>query len=343
MDTGTADSYDAGATALAHDRYFPSRVSDKNHRRTLAHRVRFAARAYAEQHRDLADNRLCHVVGMPCMHSTSSNHRHTLASSNRGLRRTHLQEDLRWYHGATNLNRRIRTHRPRESWGTDENEGIDLARSNVELPSDRTRRPSLEREDAFCDTTTYKSKGVRVRSLMAPTTDDDAQVAELYRMGLLYDETDASQQDVSFNLNKIHHDEPAYTIRSAKRTRRGGKAGKARKAAPAAPLNLDLSFADLGNDNEIGRYLSPPASDSEESLQRGGVRRQHTPPLRIIYELDGSGPSFDVDTSQPPDLMEDDYDCFSDSELDDGPSQREVRDSITPGSEAWIILGEDGS
>jgi hypothetical protein len=69
----------------------------------------------------------------------------------------------------------------------------------------------------------------------------------------------------------------------------------------------------------------------------------------VIYELDGSQPSFDVDTSQPPDLISDeilsDYDCFSDSELDDGdnvPSQREVFDSAaTPTSDAWVVLGDD--
>ena len=50
---------------------------------------------------------------------------------------------------------------------------------------------------------------------------------------------------------------------------------------------------------------------------------------------------FDVDTSQPPELVLDtisDYDCCSDMELDDAPSQREVHD----GSELWVMLG-DGS
>ena len=348
MDVGTADSHDAGAAALAHDRYFSPRTSNKTRRRTITHRVRIAARAYAEQHKESGDDRLCYAVGLPCKDGveqvhpspgSASTHRH--ASSNRSLRRTHLERDLRWYHDISKSSSQYRNPRPRAPWRNEENEGLDLARSNVELPSDRARRPSLEREDAFCDASTYKCKGIRVRSLATPPRDEDAQIAELYRMGLLYDdEVDASQQDLSFNLDKIHHNEPVYTIRHAKRSRKGGKGGK---SMHATPLNLDLSFADLGNDDDIARYLqSPAATESDETLQQG-VRRQHTPPLRVIYELSSAKPSFDVDTSQPPDLMEDDYDCFSDSELDDGPSQREVKEGATPGSEAWIILGEDGS
>lgn len=65
-------------------------------------------------------------------------------------------------------------------------------------------------------------------------------------------------------------------------------------------------------------------------------------PLRVVYELAGSQPTLDVDTSQPPDLVTDllfDYDCFSDAELDDLSSQREVHEAGA--ADAWVVLSDD--
>jgi hypothetical protein len=200
------------------------------------------------------------------------------------------------------------------------------------------RRPSLEREDAFRDANTTKIRSVRARS-----SSDDAEVAELYRMGLLYDEDEGSK---TLNLNSIRRDEPAYTIRPAKRARRSGNS----QAYISRPLNLDLSFADLGDDDAIARYLDASSATTpseitaahDEAIQHLAAQRSNSgsPPLRVIYELDSLQPSFDVDTSQPPDLMDDslsDYDCFSDIELEEGNSrQREVQESGA--AEAWVML-----
>jgi len=194
----------------------------------------------------------------------------------------------------------------------------------------------LEREEAFRVASTAKGK-VRVRHAV-PTT-DDAQVAELYTMGLLYD-NDENREEV-FNLDSIQHEEPVYTIRASKRGRKGTKKAG---GVGGRPLNLDLSFTDLGHDNAIAQYimstLSGPNADDEDSQNMS----REPAPLRVIYELAGSNPSFDVDTSQPPDLITDtlsDYDYLSDSELDDDtPSQREVQEPANNlPSGTWIILG----
>ena len=63
----------------------------------------------------------------------------------------------------------------------------------------RRRRPSLEREDAFCDANTFKP--------LSSQQSDDAQVAQLYQMGLLYDEKDSE----SLNLNTIQMSTPTTT------------------------------------------------------------------------------------------------------------------------------------
>merc|ERR1712000_450390 len=123
--------------------------------------------------------------------------------------------------------------------------------------------------------------------------------------------------EAAFNLNDIRRDEPVYSIRPAKRSR------KAKHTTFDPSLPLDLSFADLGEDN---------------------APRTETPPLRVIYELATKSPSFDMDTSQPPDLMDDEeYDCFSDFSLEDEslPSQREIQGPNEANSGPWVLLGDD--
>ncbi|KAH8176465.1 hypothetical protein LIA77_04883 [Sarocladium implicatum] len=212
--------------------------------------------------------------------------------------------------------------RPRGRPGIEEEDSVHLARSEVPFPSDHDRT---------------------IRSVRARSSSDDAEVAELYRMGLLYDEDEGSK---TLNLNSIRRDEPAYTIRPAKRARRSGNS----QAYISRPLNLDLSFADLGDDDAIARYLDASSATTpseitaahDEAIQHLAAQRSNSgsPPLRVIYELDSLQPSFDVDTSQPPDLMDDslsDYDCFSDIELEEGNSrQREVQESGA--AEAWVML-----
>ncbi|OAQ69938.1 hypothetical protein VFPPC_13283 [Pochonia chlamydosporia 170] len=263
--------------------------------------------------------------------------------------RPHIQQDLRNYY--YNIGKsayrgdELPTHNgPIRRKIDSQDDGRELAYSDIELPSDRyrlVRRPTLEREDAFRDASTAK---VHVRRRAEPGNEDQ-QVADLYRMGLLYDNDEQNRSGGdSFDLNSIQHDEPLYSIRPAKRARKHkvAKGGFGNHA-----LHLDLSFSDLGDDEVIAQYLmSLTYPQPEEAIQHAPHdSAESQPPLRVIYELANSQPSFDVDTSQPPDLVVDvlsDYDCFSDGELDDAPSQRVVQENADNSpADAWVVLGDD--
>lgn len=265
---------------------------------------------------------------------------HDLANLMRYANPSHVAWDQGHVDGVQGRRAR-RWSRPRGRPGLAEEDSTHLAHSEVPFPSDHdrtVRRPSLEREEAFCDANTTKIRSVRTRN-----SGDDAEVADLYRIGLLYDEDEGNK---TLDFNSIRRDEPAYTIRPAKRARRSGNS----QAYISRPLNLDLSFADLGDDDAIARYLDASSASTpseitavhDAAIQHLAAQRSNSgsPPLRVIYELDSLQPSFDVETSQPPDLMDDslsDYDCFSDIELEEGTSrQREVRESGA--AEAWVML-----
>lgn len=345
-------------------------------RRPLSQRLRLAARQTAEQHPDA--EHVCQKLGIPCYYENNGlAHPPTAPVTGEGRRRTlqdvaharrvHLERDLKYQHGleAEAARGRSRPVRVRNNWtGQAEDEGLELARSSVPLPSDRNRlqrHPSLGREDAFCDASTFKGRGnVRVQSLGG---DEDAQIAELYRMGLLYDDeeggkTSAAAAAAGLTLNTIYHDEPSYSIRPAKRSRKLQRKSQLGGAA----LDLDLSFADLGDDDDLARYLVSPAETNASSrrnadtAEEDGDARRHTrkvsAPLRVVYELDHNAqPSFDVDTSQPPDLIVDDslsdYDCFTDSDVDEDMPSQEVdghddgRAAAATASGAWVLLGDD--
>jgi len=351
MDASAADAIGAALPAtVIHNRHLPRRQG-RIFRRSFNHTIRGNAKRLAQAN----DPHLVYeTLGVPSVFEQEP-----LPSARNGTLRVHLESDLRKQYGAARPLPRQRcrnnpTNRGRLC-GQDEDEGRDLAHSEIPLPSDRfrlVRRPTLEREEAFRDASTAKGK-VRVRRDPTARDNDDEQVAELYRMGLLYDDSDrrAVGEDTVFNLNSIQHEQPVYSIRPAKRARKGTKAGY--------NLHLDLSFSDLGDDTAIAQFF-PSNDDNNYHLEASGDEdiqhspRQSYPPLRVVYELAGSGqpPSFDVDTSQPPDLVTDtlsDYDCFSESDLDDTPSQREMRLSAVDGhshpnaspDETWVVLGDD--
>lgn len=339
-------------------------LDSSKYRRPFSHRLRVAAKQHAEEHTGSGD--ICQELGIPCWQE----HKTALYPSTAGVekrrrpqdvasaRRSHIEKDLKYHHAlfdSIKLNN-TRPIRNRNVWAGAEDEGLELARSSVPLPSDRLQRhPSLGREDAFCDATTFKGRGtVTVRRLPTVELDEDAQIAELYKMGLLYDDNEKSTADLGLTLNNITHEEPVYSIRPAKRTKKLHNKTRGFEE----PLNLDLSFADLGNDDDLARYLVSPAPTPDtshgdaEPIQHDSSRhtRKLSAPLRVVYELDhnNSGPSFDVDTSQPPDLIVDDslsdYDYFTDSDMDeDVPSQREVDDgaAAATASGAWVLLGDD--
>lgn len=212
---------------------------------------------------------------------------------------------------------------------SDGDDDISLARSSVVLPGDGSRRrtPSLERQDAFLDTSSRK-----VRVYKAAAADEDAQIAQLYEAGLLYDEAGSSQP---LTLDNIAHDEPVYPIRFIKAARKNGKRCGPKTAAENNPhLSLDLSYSNIGDDERILSLASSPLS---EAAGQGARTRSSSPPLRIVYEL-GSPTDLDIDASQPPDL---EYDYLSDMDLDELPSQEVHADELAdPPADTWVVLGD---
>jgi len=169
-----------------------------------------------------------------------------------------------------NHDREQRYSHRRRAWHHDVTEGRDLARSHVPLPySGRgpIRRPSLEREEAFWDPTTSKrARTCSMEDSVVSVVDADAdpETAQLYRMGILYD--DEYTRGSAFTLNTIIHDEPEFTIRPAKRQRKARAEPSAAEAAAARNiffsqngLSLHLSFAQLQHDEMIAQYLISPS------------------------------------------------------------------------------------
>ncbi|KAG6091689.1 hypothetical protein E4U30_006410 [Claviceps sp. LM220 group G6] len=315
-------------------------------------------RAMKSQHRSLS-----RLVRVNAKHLVESNQINVFplcaedhSQMDRACLRSHIQRDLRDHY---NNVRKPASHdqTPRKIDRQDE-EGRELAYSDIPLPSDHYRlgrRPTLERGDALQDASTTKG---RIHVCRQPGFgNDDLQVANLYQMGLLYDAEQEHGSD-SFTLNSIRHEEPLYSIRSAKRDRKFAKLSKAGGRFDRR-LHLELSFSDIGEDETLARYLltltsAENAGDRSTETRTSEAAAQQLsrelaglqPPLRVVYELASSPHSFSVDASLPPDLVTDllsDYDCFSDGELDDTPSQREVQEGAenTP-SDTWVILG-DGS
>jgi hypothetical protein len=313
-------------------RHFPITVrhNNKDRRRTVNHIARDTWKQYARQG---AQHELCSGINFCRNPGASSAEKCTLQHIEKDLAFA-ISSSLPWIsrddlhsgHIDGRQGRRTRRWcRPRGLPGLAEENSTALAKSDVPFPSDHDHTPH----------------GVRTLS-----SGDDAEVADLYRMGLLYDDDESKD---TFNLNTIRREEPAYTIRPAKRSRKAG--GKSHGGNISRQLNLDLSFADLGDDDAIARYLDASSATTpaeiaaahEEAIQHVAAQRSSSgsPPLRVIYELDSLQPSFDVETSQPPGLVDDflsDYDCFSDSDFDETPTQeREIREDGAT-ADTWIML-----
>ncbi|KAH7374565.1 hypothetical protein B0T11DRAFT_1581 [Plectosphaerella cucumerina] len=148
-----------------------------------------------------------------------------------------------------------------------DDDSIRLARSTVALPSDgsRDRVPSLERQDAFRDPST--TRPAPLRSLSQGCEDEDPEVAELYRLGLLYD--DEHLRGAGFGLNAIIRDEPSYTVTLAVRSPRRHRKGSHRDPAAPAKLPMDWTFTGLVEDDDVARYLVSDKSSTDPEPRRG--------------------------------------------------------------------------
>ncbi|KAI4591895.1 hypothetical protein KJ359_012080 [Pestalotiopsis sp. 9143b] len=104
-------------------------------------------------------------------------------------------------------NRQRKATQQSRTWIMDGEDGVELARSRCWLPSDGARKkPRLRRQEAF-------------REPEAVYTSDVVESdAELYRLGLLYD--DEHVRGPGFSLNAIVHSSPVYPVRPARRARK---------------------------------------------------------------------------------------------------------------------------
>ncbi|KAM0281441.1 hypothetical protein ACHAQH_003564 [Verticillium albo-atrum] len=226
---------------------------------------------------------------------------------------------------------RARRHGP----ATDpDHDAIRLARSTVPLPSDgsRDRVPSLERQNAFWDPRTTKR---------AARHDEGADVAELYRIGLLYD--DDHTRGSGFGMDAIVRDEPAYSITtrpSRKRARRGSKGG-------SVGLHMDWDFTGLEEDDEVARYLL----SSREMARAEGRQWSYRTVWRSMPVVDEPVVEDGVDEDTPELIPDDaneshtrrDYDDEDETDWAVLPRERDADDTEEDAATGvWIVLG-DGS
>ena len=267
-------------------------------------------------------------------------------------------------------------------------------RSRSSSRSSSTRPPSLERQDAFRDDKTAKRRrqslawdddvdivetGLRLgrsascwASVRGETRggyrarreqDEQEEVAELYRMGLLYD--DEYERGEGFSLDRIVREEPAYSlrVRPAKRGRRDERADYQHVSLSSA---VDLAFSAFGEDEALaGWLLSPsasacfPVSQGTAALAQPRPRTEaahDTPRLTVIYELADDA----VSSVSAGDFLDDV--SVSDVSFGGGKGEDELAWAMLDGYEdnatsaaassvmdvdeevdPWVVLGHDGS
>ncbi len=237
----------------------------------------------------------------------------------------------------------------------------------------RRRPPSLERQDAFRDEKTAKRRRsaddtpVAMRRERAELEEADAdEVAELYRLGLLYD--DEHERGAGFSLAQIVREEPAYSlrVRPAKRGRREGAEG--RIGFLSLSCAVDLAFSAFGEDEALGRWLisgstsgpSHGAVAADEPRQTRTAVHDDTPRLTVIYELADASMS-DVSAEDFLDSVSvSRVSCYSEEEEEDelawavldgcvngnegaAPPVAVVGEEVDDDVDPWVVLGLDGS
>ncbi|GAP87691.1 hypothetical protein SAMD00023353_2800120 [Rosellinia necatrix] len=279
-----------------------------------------------------------------------------LTRLSRGHRQGRKTDHLR----ASLSTRKRSRHTSRVGWDRDENEdGRRLASDpTVALPGEGRRpTPRLERQEAFCAPETWDILDTDV------VLDDIV----LYRLGILYDddhcEHGKSEPDKNeyvhqsgFCLDSIRHEEPAYSLRQAKRVKRSHtRQFLSEREDLHHPAGLLSSY--LADDTAIARFLVPKSGHVSTPLCTSGfndtnrqLRKHDTPaamissePLSIIYELSEGlvhalPPS--PTTNDFPDLVSDmEGECEGDDE--DNPSGREW--ALVADSDSEASLFGDGA
>jgi hypothetical protein len=243
--------------------------------------------------------------------------------------------------------------------------------------SSNSRPPSLERQDAFREEKTVKAKRRRGRGRPSTTasaatwTEDEqhspvhlgagdldaSETAELYRMGLLYD--DEHERGAGFSLDAIARDPeaPVYSLRvrpargsrSDERDDRGGRGGN-------AALSVDLAFSAFGEDEALAGWLLSASSSQGTLLEESrpwteAVDGSQNPRLTVIYELADdisavSGDDFldSVSVSEISYCGEDDERVWALSECNAAPGTAASVVEVEEGDVGpWVVLGHDGS
>ncbi|KAK8108675.1 hypothetical protein PG984_014476 [Apiospora sp. TS-2023a] len=115
----------------------------------------------------------------------------------------------------------------------EDEDDLGLARSDIPLPGDSSHsKPRLERQGAF--------RGTSMGGGFVSSDDVVENDADLYRLGLLYDDGDEEgNRGPGFDLNAIVHDEPVYAVRLSRQKRKGGKnSNNTRMYTPGTPLQV---------------------------------------------------------------------------------------------------------
>ncbi|KAI0115892.1 hypothetical protein GGR51DRAFT_367010 [Nemania sp. FL0031] len=208
---------------------------------------------------------------------------------------------------------------PRLGWDRDEGEdGRGLASDpTVTLPGERLR-PRLERQEAFWAPQTWDISD----------TDVAVSDAELYRLGILYDDDDSDEnqhvRNSNFSLDAIVHKEPVYSLRPAKRMKRT-HSRRLPLGEDDLHLSVELLSSYLGDDAAIAQFFTSigkgkPFQSHHEELygvstrySRSTTRRGSVQPLTVIYELNEDSAQSLVPTPAANDFP----DLVSDSEDDE--------------------------
>jgi hypothetical protein len=248
-------------------------------------------------------------------------------------------------------------------------------------PGTRRRPPSLERQDAFRDEKTAKrrrsaddyyhthtvARAEEHRDLV-----EAAEVAELYRLGVLYD--DEHERGEGFSLARISRAEEGYSVRyrairrSAKRGRREEDVKGEKEWVPSLGA-VDLAFSAFGEDEALADWLlssSYAALEPQLLAPRATAVVHHdTTRLTVIYELadacvdntstdDFLGSISVSDVSYCPEEEEEEEEedeltwavldgCHGNEKESATPPVAVVEDEVGGDVDPWVVLGLDGS
>ncbi|TRX88712.1 hypothetical protein FHL15_010384 [Xylaria flabelliformis] len=254
------------------------------------------------------------------------------------------------------------THTVRLGWDPDEREdGRRLAFDpTVALPGERQRHmPRLKRQEAFCIPKTWDISD----------TDIVVSDAELYRLGILYDDDGSEHIHGSgFCLDAITHQEPVYSIRPTKRTKKSHYR-RLPLGEKNSHLSVELLSTYLSDNTAITRFFAPMGDKEPARLHHddfGGTNQQQmsstlrnvsAEPLSIIYglsessihstptEIDSIDLMSDQDEERCKELKEDisysgDWALVSDTDSDAGQS---IRDTDWVDTEADMFTGHEAA